>query len=69
MTDHITEHYQGMLQITNRRPQVTGAMSATQEELADMDEGQAWSRTATERVYNAGGNEPGHMTAGSSQQE
>lgn len=77
MTEHITRNYQGMVQTagagdvgaTRLGADVPGAGSPTASELEPMRSGERWSLTATERVYNAGGNEPGHMTAGSSQQE
>lgn len=80
MTEHITRNYQGMIQTTGQAGggevgatrlggSVDGAESPTASELEPMRSGERWSLTATQRVYNAGGNEPGHMTSGSSQQE
>ena len=65
MTDHIHPHYQ---MTRSERPWVQGTTSGTQDELAEMQSGEHWSLTATERVYNAGGNEPGAMTEGLPQQ-
>ncbi|MDF2629498.1 MAG: hypothetical protein K0R39_3329 [Symbiobacteriaceae bacterium] len=66
MTEHITQNYQGMIQTGDG---AEGAESPTAGELQPMRSGERWSLTATERVYNAGGNEPGQMTSGSPQQE
>ncbi|HYF77491.1 MAG TPA: hypothetical protein VD973_10190 [Symbiobacteriaceae bacterium] len=80
MTEHITQNYRGMIQTagqagggetgaTRLGASVEGAGSPTASELQPMRSGERWSLTATERAYNAGGNEPGHMTSGSPQQE
>jgi hypothetical protein len=80
MTEHITRNYQGMIETagqagdgevgaTRLGANVSGAESPTESELRPMRSGERWSLTATQRAYNAGGNEPGHMTGGSPQQE
>lgn len=81
MTEHITRSYQGMVQTTGQAggggevgaaqlgESVDGAGSTTASELQPMHSGERWSLTATQRAYNAGGNEPGQMTSGSPQQQ
>ena len=49
-------------------PNLQATNSATEGELAELQRGERWSLTATERAYNAGGAEAGGMTRGAAQQ-
>ena len=66
----VSDHFDPHGPVTrSERPSILSAASDTQRELAELQSGARWSLTATERAYNAGGNEPGTVTEGSPQQE